>query len=159
MLPVQQRLDVGSLIASPGTSASSGADAAQALFREARRRRRRRWLSGIAVVQYLDLTTGKVGTAGPGQTVFLSADGRYLLMSQTARTLTQTPVTGGTPRQLTLPLGWYLPGGDGLPELVPGQGLATANGIIVQSAESPGCRAQALGLRDPPGLKVAGNAS
>ena len=258
MLPVQQRLDVGSLIASPGTSASSGADAAQALFREARRRRRRRWLSGIAVVlvasaavavstvtrphraaghedgrtgpadgalgarssaaaavwfdgnrlrvgyvhvggrvtqragpevnadllplvpaggrvywvdpagtfvaalgqwsqvvQYLDLTTGKVGTAGPGQTVFLSADGRYLLMSQTARTLTQTPVTGGTPRQLTLPLGWYLPGGDGLPELVPGQGLATANGIIVQSAESPGWRAQALGLWDPRGGKVA----
>jgi hypothetical protein len=106
------------------------------------------------VVKYLDLGTGKIGTAGPGQTVFLSADGRYLLMSQTATTLTQTPVTGGTPRHLTLPRGWYLPGGDGLPDVVAGEGVATANGIIVQSAESLGWRAQALGLWDPRSGKV-----
>jgi hypothetical protein len=107
------------------------------------------------VVQYLDLATGKIGTAGPGQTVFLSANGRYLLMSQTATSLTETPVAGaGAPRQLTLPRGWYLPGGDGLPGLVPGQGLATANGIIVQSGESPGWRAQSLGVWSPRSGKV-----
>jgi hypothetical protein len=50
------------------------------------------------LVRYLDLATGKIGVAGPGQTVFLSADGRYLLMSQTATSMTQTPVTGGTPQ-------------------------------------------------------------
>jgi hypothetical protein len=107
------------------------------------------------VVQYLDLATGKTGTAGPGQTVFLSADGRYLFMSQTATSLTETPVTGGAPRELTLPGGWYLPGGDGLPNVVGGDGLATANGIIVQSAESPGLRARTLAVWYPRSGKVA----
>jgi hypothetical protein len=107
------------------------------------------------VVQYLDLATGKIGTAGPGQTVFLSADGRYLLMSQTATSLTETPVAGtGAPRQLTLPRGWYLPGGDGLPGAGSGEGLATANGIVVQSAESSAWRAQALGVWSPRTGKV-----
>ena len=106
------------------------------------------------VVQYLDLATGKIGTAGPGQTVFLSADGRYLLMSQTATSLTETPVAGGASRQLTLPRGWYLPGGDGLPDVGSGEGLATANGIIVQSAESSAWRARALGLWNPRSGKV-----
>ena len=41
---------MGSLIAPPGSAGSAGADAAQALFQEARRRRRRRWLAGIAAV-------------------------------------------------------------------------------------------------------------
>jgi hypothetical protein len=86
------------------------------------------------VVQYLDVTTGRVGTAGPGQTVFLSADGRDLFMAQTATSLTETPVAGGgAAKLLTLPDGWYLPGGDGLGDLVSGAGLATANGIVVQS--------------------------
>src|SRR6266516_126062 len=108
------------------------------------------------VVQYLDLATGKIGTAGPGQTVFLSADGRYLLMSQTATDLTETPVAGGAPRQLSLPRGWYLPGGDGLADVISGDGLATANGIIVQSQESPACcrSAPALGVWDPRSGKV-----
>ncbi len=102
------------------------------------------------VVQYLDLGTGKIGTAGPGQTVFLSAGGRRLLMSQTATSLTEKPVAaGGAARELTLPRGWYLPGGDGLADLSAGDGLATANGIIVQSAESPGRRAPALGVWNP----------
>src|SRR6266536_3960707 len=106
------------------------------------------------VVQYLDLASGKIGSAGPGQTVFLSADGRYLLMSQTATSLTETPVAGGASRQLTLPRGWYLPGGDGLPDVGSGEGLATANGIIVQSAESSAWRARALGLWNPRSGKV-----
>lgn len=41
---------MGSLTAPPGTSVSPVADAAQALFLEARRRRRRRWLAGTAAV-------------------------------------------------------------------------------------------------------------
>ncbi len=108
------------------------------------------------VVQFLDLATGKIGTAGPGQTVFLSASGRYLLMSQTSTSLTEMPVqAGGTPRQLTLPRGWYLPGGDGLPDVGSGEGLATANGIIVQSADSSAWRARVLGVWNPRSGKVA----
>jgi hypothetical protein len=41
---------MGSLTAPPGTSGSPVADAAQALFMEARRRRRRRWLARTAAV-------------------------------------------------------------------------------------------------------------
>jgi hypothetical protein len=51
--------------------------------------------------------------------------------------------------------GWYLPGGDGLPDVGSGEGLATANGIIVQSAESSAWRAQTLGVWDPRSGKVA----
>ena len=97
------------------------------------------------VVRYLDVATGRIGTAGPGQTVFLSADGRYLLMSQTATSLTETPVIGGAVRQLTLPRGWYLPGGDGLADVVSGAGVATANGIVVQSEQSWGPGGSVLG--------------
>ena len=102
------------------------------------------------LVMYLNVATG-----GAGQTVFLSADGRYLLMSQTATSLTQTPVTAaGAPRQLTLPRGWYMPGGDGLPDLFSGEGFATANGIIVQSQESQGALAPILALWNPRSGKV-----
>jgi hypothetical protein len=107
------------------------------------------------LVRYLDLATGKIATAGPGQTVFLSADGRYLLMSQTGTSLTQTPVTGGSPRTLTLPPGWYLPGGDGLADVLSGAGLATANGILVQSGQSPGPSGTVIGLWNPAGHRVA----
>src|SRR5260370_25999840 len=97
----------------------------------------------------LDVAACTVVSAGPGQTLFLSADGWYLLMSQTATTLTETPVTGGAPRQVARPRGWYLPGGDGLPNVVSGDGLATANGIIVQSEESPARRAPVLAVWNP----------
>jgi hypothetical protein len=107
------------------------------------------------VVKYLDLATGKIGTAGPGQTVFPSADGRSLFMTQTATTVTQTPLRGtGAPRLLTLPRGWYLPGGDGLADMVSGAGLATANGILVQSRESQGRRAPVLAVWNPHGGKL-----
>lgn len=104
------------------------------------------------VVQYLDVATGRAGTAGPGQTVFLSADGRDLFMSQTAISVTETPVTAsGAARLLTLPDGWYLPGGDGLADLVSGAGLATANGIVVQSREGWDPGGSILGLWNPDG--------
>ena len=102
------------------------------------------------VVRYLDVATGKIGIAGGGQTVFLSADGRDLFMSQTATTLTEAPVTApGAVRQLTLPPGWYLPGGDGLADLFSGAGLATANGIVVQSQQDPDPAGLVLALWDP----------
>ena len=107
------------------------------------------------LVRYLDLATGKIATAGPGQTVFLSADGRYLLMSQTATSMTQTPVAGGSPRTLTLPPGWYLPGGDGLADVLSGAGLATANGILVQAKQSPDPGGMVIGLWNPTGQRVA----
>jgi hypothetical protein len=245
---------MGSLTAPPGNPASPGAGAAQALFMEARQRRHRRWLAGIAavlvvsavvavstviwlhrasghgagrtgppgtapaarssaaaavwddgtrlrlgdiyldgrvtqragpevnadglplvaaggriywvnplgggvpfmpytgwwpkVVQYLDRATGKIGVAGPGYTVFLSASGRYLLMAQDATTLGELPVAGGALRQLTLPRGWYLPGSDGLPEFGD-TGIATANGIIVQSVHSLTWRPPVLAIWNP----------
>jgi hypothetical protein len=106
------------------------------------------------LVRYLDLATGKIATAGPGQTVFLSADGRYLLMSQTSTSMTQTPVAGGTPRALTLPPGWYLPGGDGLADMFSGAGLATANGILVQAKQSPDPGGMVIGLWNPAGHRI-----
>ena len=105
------------------------------------------------VVQYLDRATGKIGIAGPGSTAFLSADGRYVLMAQDAITLGELPVGGGALRQLTLPPGWYLPGGDGLAGLDE-EGLGTANGVIVQSREGTSWRPQVFGLWHPGGHTV-----
>jgi len=100
------------------------------------------------VVQYLDRATGKTGTVGPGSTAFLSANRRFLLMAQDATTLAEMPVAGGTLRQLTLPRGWYLPGGDGQAGLGY-SGLATANGVIVQSGESTSWHPQVLAVWNP----------
>jgi hypothetical protein len=41
---------MGSVIAPPSSADPAGADAAQALFQEARRRRRQRWLAGLAAI-------------------------------------------------------------------------------------------------------------
>jgi hypothetical protein len=104
-----------------------------------------------SVVQYLDLATGRTGIAGHGSTVFLSAAGRELMIAQDATTLAELPASGrGPSRQLTVPRGWYLPGGDGLPEFGH-PGLATANGIVVQSRESSSAnwRPQLYALWDP----------
>jgi hypothetical protein len=101
------------------------------------------------VVRMLNLGTGRVTLAGAGQTVFLSADHRYLLMSQWPDSLTETPVDGGRPRFLRLPAGWYLPGGDGLADPLAGQGLDTANGILVQSRESPGLGMRRIAVWNP----------
>ena len=101
------------------------------------------------VVRVLNLGTGRLTLAGAGQTVFLSADRRYLLMSQWPDSLTETPVAGGRPRLLRLPAGWYLPGGDGLADPLAGQGLDTANGILVQSKESPGAGVRRIAVWNP----------
>jgi hypothetical protein len=99
------------------------------------------------VVQYLDRATGKIGVAGPGSTVFLSASGRYVLMAQDATTLGEVPAAGGALRRLTLPPGWYLPGG-GNP--VPGfPDLATANGVIVVARPGGVWMQQRFGVWNP----------
>jgi len=103
---------------------------------------------------YLDVGTGRIGTAGAGQTVFLSADGRYLLMSQTETSLAETPVAGGAARWLTLPRGWYLPGGDGLADVISGTGLGTADGVVVQSVPSLASPGATLALCNPAGRAV-----
>jgi hypothetical protein len=101
------------------------------------------------VVRMLKLGPGRVTLAGAGQTVFLSADRRHLLMSQWPDSLTETPVAGGRPRSLRVPAGWYLPGGDGLADPLAGQGLDTANGILVQSKESPGVGVRRIAVWNP----------
>jgi hypothetical protein len=101
------------------------------------------------VVRALNLRTGLITLAGAGQTVFLSADRRSLLMSQTPGSLISTPVAGGRARLLNLPHGWYLPGGDGTADPLAGQGLATANGIVVQSRDDPGVGARRIAIWNP----------
>ena len=106
------------------------------------------------VVRYLDVRTGQIGMAGAGQTVFVSADGSYLLMSQDPATLTVSPAAGGAARALTLPRGWYLPGGTGTADAIEGAGLATANGIVVQSVQDPGVGPRVIALWNPQSGKV-----
>lgn len=98
------------------------------------------------VVQELDLATGKVAMFQPGQWIFPSADGRQLYLSQIDNeSLIEVPAAGsGVPRHLTLPVGWYLPGGVGT--AVAG-GVAGADGIVVQSASE-------LAIRHPPILGI-----
>jgi hypothetical protein len=82
-------------------------------------------------IEELNLATGKSTDIGPGEFMFLSADGRRLYISQTDTTLAELPA-GATGRvhHLALPAGWYLPGGFS---------VAVANGIVMQSndAQSP----------------------
>src|SRR5262249_19685568 len=101
------------------------------------------------IVQYLDLSTGAVGTAGPGQTVFAAPRRPTLFMAQPLGGMTQMRAAGGAERQFTVPRGWYLPGSDGLPDLVPGEGIATANGVIVQSTEYSQWRSHLIGVWSP----------
>jgi WD40 repeat protein len=70
-------------------------------------------------------------------------------------------VAGGRTRLLRLPAGWYLPGGDGLADPLAGQGLDTANGILVQSRESPGVGVRRIALWNPQtgNIEVIGRAS
>ena len=101
------------------------------------------------VVRYLDLRTGRTGLAGAGQTVFTSAGGNALFMSQSPSVLAEYRLAGGRARTFNLPHGWYLPGGDGSPDVLSGAGLATADGIVVQSRASPGVGPRMLALWQP----------
>jgi hypothetical protein len=92
-------------------------------------------------VEELNLATGKSTDIGPGEFVFPSADGRHLYISQTDNSLAEVPVRGPARQseELTLPAGWYLPGG---------YSLAVANGsIVVQSNDDQA-------IRHPPQIAV-----
>jgi hypothetical protein len=102
------------------------------------------------VVQELDLATGKVAMFQPGQWIFPSADGKQLYLSQIDNeSVIEVPAAGsGAPRHLTLPAGWYLPGGIGT-AVADGTavGGSAAGGIVVQSDPE-------LAIRHPPALGI-----
>ena len=80
-------------------------------------------------IEELNPATGQSTDIGPGEFAFPSAGGQRLYISQTDSTLAELPAGApGRSRQLTLPAGWYLPGG---------LSIAVANGIVVQSDDSP----------------------
>ena len=91
-----------------------------------------------AVVQYLDLATGRVQDAGQGQWVFASADGQRVYIPATSTTLTSEPASSrGRVRQLTVPRGWHLPDRFG---------TAVAGGVTVVSNAGRRSGAQVLGV-------------
>jgi hypothetical protein len=95
-------------------------------------------------IEELNLASGRSRDIGPGEFVFASADQRRLYISQTDTSLAELPIGGsGRSRQLTLPAGWYLPGGFS---------IALANGILVQSSDD-------LAIGHPPVLAVWNQAS
>ena len=91
-----------------GERASRRGGAAGVLGRSGRRLRA---VAGALVAgrHGLNLATRQVAVAGAGQTIFLSADRHYLLMSQTPTSLAEMPVAGGRPRVFNLPSGLVPP--------------------------------------------------
>jgi hypothetical protein len=90
-------------------------------------------------IEELNLASGRSRDVGPGEFVFPSADQRHLYISKTDTSLAELPIGGsGRSRQLTLPPGWYLPGGFS---------VAVADGILVQSTDDQA-------IRHPPALAV-----
>lgn len=74
-----------------------------------------------------DITSGKARPLARGSSVFASAGGQRLYVVKTSTSLSELPADGtGTPRQLTLPAGWYLSGLLG--------NWPAAGGIVVYSA-------------------------
>jgi hypothetical protein len=120
------------------------------------------------VIQELDLATGKVAMFQPGQSIFPSADGKQLYLSQIDNeSLIEVPAAGsGEPRHLTLPAGWYLPGGlgtaiaDGTPagnRAVGGGSAAVGSSATVGSSTAAGIVVQSdpeLAIRHPPVLGI-----
>jgi hypothetical protein len=92
-----------------------------------------------STIEALNLATGRSTDIGPGEFIFPAPDGRTLYLSLTDNTLAELQPSGvSQARQLTLPAGWYLPGGFS---------VAVANGIVVQSND-------AQSLSHPPLLAV-----
>jgi hypothetical protein len=92
-----------------------------------------------STIEALNLTTDTSTDIGPGEFSFPAPDGRHLYISLTDTTLAELQAGAvSQARQLTLPDGWYLPGGFS---------VAVANGIVVQSND-------AKSLSHPPVLAV-----
>ena len=81
------------------------------------------------VIEALNPRTGTSTIVSPGEYIFPSADGHHVYAALGGEWLALLPPRPGLPpKQLTLPRGWYLPGG---------AGLSVANGITVQSTDAP----------------------
>lgn len=78
------------------------------------------------VIRELDVATGQIRRAGPGESVFPAADGRHVFIALTDTSLYEIPATGpqGSPRLWRLPRGWFMP---------QGEAIAVGDGILVQS--------------------------
>jgi hypothetical protein len=82
-----------------------------------------------AVVREYDIATGKIRSLAPGNSVFISADGRHLYIAASGTRLIELPADGiGAPRHLTLPAGWYMSGLLG--------NWSAAGGIVVYSSDA-----------------------
>jgi hypothetical protein len=80
-------------------------------------------------IEALNPRTGTSTIVSPGEYLFSSANGRRIYDALTDESLALLPTgPGQPPGQLTLPRGWYLPGG---------AGLSVANGITVRSTDAP----------------------
>lgn len=77
-------------------------------------------------VEALNPATGRSIAVAPGEYLFTSATGAVVYAALTDTSLTELPSGRGRPGDLTLPAGWFLPGG---------QGIAVAGGIIVTSRD------------------------
>jgi len=82
------------------------------------------------VIKDFDLATGKMSTVALGESVFLSADGRYLYLVQTQTELLELPAArqSSRPRTLALPVGWRLIW----------SGISVTNGIVVEAVHPLG---------------------
>lgn len=80
------------------------------------------------IVEALDPATGRSVAITPGEYLFPSATGAKVYAALTDTSLTELPTGSGRPGDLTLPAGWFLPGGEG---------IAVANGIVVRSRDYP----------------------
>lgn len=76
-----------------------------------------------------DIATGMIRNLAHGNSVFASADGRHLYITQTGTRLIELPPGGiGAPRQLVLPAGWHMSGLLG--------NWSVAGGIVVYSSDA-----------------------
>jgi hypothetical protein len=101
------------------------------------------------VVDSVDLSTGSARLVAPGDGVFPSADGRRLFVPQAggSKVIALSVRRPAERSVLTLPKGWYLPGGFG---------LAVGPDIVVQTNQSGTVTASdAVGLWNPAGGPVA----
>jgi hypothetical protein len=78
-------------------------------------------------VESLNPATGRSVAVSPGEFLFRSATGQGIYVALTDTSVTELGPGSRRSAELTLPAGWYLPGGDG---------IAVADGIVVQSRDA-----------------------
>jgi len=92
-------------------------------------------------VEALNPATGRSVAVAPGEFLFKSATGQGVYAALTDTSVTELWSGSRRSAELTLPAGWYLPGGDG---------IAVADGIIVQSEDgTAGSKSAELAVWNP----------